>query len=216
MRFIGHLDLLKFFQRAVKRAGLPVSYSKGFNPHQIVGFAIPLPLGMASVGEYVDIEFENDIEPEVIVEKLNSAMTDGISILNARKLNSGEKGCAAVIAAAVYEAEFNLKTDNIEHIISDIMLRSEINVERTSKHKTKVVDIRPDIFEVSSITEKNNTEKNSVVLKFTIATGSQRNLKPELFIKYIYDFTGNEFEPLKIKYKRIDLLKEENGILTSL
>ena len=66
VRFVGHLDLLKLFQRAIKRAGIPVAYSNGFNPHQLIGFAIPLPLGMASVGEYVDVELKEEVSEDII------------------------------------------------------------------------------------------------------------------------------------------------------
>ena len=58
LRFIGHLDVMRFFQKAIRRAKLDVSYTKGFSPHQIISFAAPMPLGMTSEGEYFDGEFD--------------------------------------------------------------------------------------------------------------------------------------------------------------
>ena len=56
IRFIGHLDVMRFFQKAIRRAGIDVAYSKGFSPHQIMAFAAPLGVGLLSNGEYMDIE----------------------------------------------------------------------------------------------------------------------------------------------------------------
>ena len=91
MIYIGHLDLLKFFQRTIKRAGLPIAYSLGFNPHQLMIFAIPLSLGVSSVGEYLDIQLKQDMSCEEIENRLNSTMPLGIKILSVRKLVEGEK-----------------------------------------------------------------------------------------------------------------------------
>lgn len=59
MRFIGHLDVMRFFQKALRRAGIDVAYSTGFSPHQIMSFASPLGVGMCSYGEYMDIELRS-------------------------------------------------------------------------------------------------------------------------------------------------------------
>ena len=56
MRFIGHLDVMRFFQKAIRRAGIDVAYSEGFSPHQIMSFAAPLGVGLSSNGEYLDLE----------------------------------------------------------------------------------------------------------------------------------------------------------------
>ena len=75
LRFVSHLDLMRLFQRAVRRAGLPIGYSHGFNPHQLMSFGNPLSLGMTSIGEYCDFEFETPVEPREIAERLGAVMT---------------------------------------------------------------------------------------------------------------------------------------------
>lgn len=55
MKFIGHLDVMRFFQKAIRRAGIPIAYTEGFSPHQIMSFAAPLGVGLTSDGEYLDI-----------------------------------------------------------------------------------------------------------------------------------------------------------------
>lgn len=212
VRFVGHLDLLKLFQRAIKRAGIPVAYSNGFNPHQLIGFAIPLPLGMASVGEYVDVELKEEVSEDIIKEKLNSAMPDGIDILDVRKYTKDDKSCAAIVEAALYEIYLNDKIDDFSNVISNMLGQETLEIERTSKHKTKVVDIKPDIFSIEEIEGKNG----NTAFKTVISTGSQKNLKAELLVKYIYGYIQKEYEPLKVEYKRLELYRNDNGKFVAL
>ncbi len=206
IRFIGHLDLLKVFQRAVKRGEIPISYSNGFNPHQLMGFAIPLPLGMASVGEYIDIEIKEEMPSDEIMYRLNEVMPEGIEILAVRKFTKNDKSCAAIVEAALYEITLDEKIVDFSRIIKNMFLQESFEIEKISKRKTKIADIKPDIFSLDELQNDNVT-----VFKTVISTGSQRNLKPELLVKYIYKYIGKEYEPLKIKYKRIEILKNADG-----
>lgn len=81
LRFIGHLDIMRFFQKAIRRAKLDVSYSKGFSPHQMISFAAPMPLGMTSEGEYFDGEFESVTTTEDMMARLNAMMPPEIQVL---------------------------------------------------------------------------------------------------------------------------------------
>ncbi len=200
--FIGHLDFLKFFQRTIKRAGLPIAYSLGFNPHQLITFAIPLPLGTSSIGEYVDIQLKTDMECDVIKEKLNSTMPLGIEILSVRKIKEGEKTCAASVEAGLYNIILPEVYDNIEKAVCKIIDSSEINVERTVKKKTKITNIRPLIY---SISIKEN------IINTLIATGSQSNLKPEILVSEIFKVMEKEYVPYKIDIERLELYKSEKG-----
>ena len=71
MRYVGHLDLMRFFQKAVKRSELPIKYSEGFNPHQIMSFASPLGVGLTSAGEYIDIHFKEHVPADAAIKALN-------------------------------------------------------------------------------------------------------------------------------------------------
>ena len=205
MIYIGHLDLLTFFQRAVKRAELPIAYSKGFNPHQQMSFAAPLSLGSYGYGEYVDIELEEPVSEDEIMTRLNAAMNKGLVILEVRRLEESEKTGAAIVTAADYRVTLNLKTDKIEGVVKELMALDTMDIERTSKHKTKVVNIRPFIYELAA---DNSGEKT--VLSMKIAAGSANNLKPELLCKYIYEYMGLEFAPYELVIERLNLLKGDS------
>ncbi len=92
VKFIGHLDVLRYFQKAVRRSGLKIAYSQGFHPHQIMSFASPLGVGITSEGEYMDMELVADYTPQEIVDALNTAMVEGFTVLSARILPDPENG----------------------------------------------------------------------------------------------------------------------------
>ena len=91
MRFIGHLDVLRYFQKAFRRAQIPVSYSQGFSPHQILSFTSPLGIGLTSDAEYLDMELEECPHPEEMVAWMNTAMNDEIDSLRAQQQPKDEE-----------------------------------------------------------------------------------------------------------------------------
>jgi radical SAM-linked protein len=88
MKYVGHLDLLKLFQRAVNRSGLPVAYSQGFNPHQRLSFALPLPLGAEGLAELVEIEWQKQLPADQIIESLNQQTPAGLTSPHTSDLQS--------------------------------------------------------------------------------------------------------------------------------
>ncbi len=205
MRFTGHLDLLKIIQRATKRAELPVAFSSGFNPHQQVSFALPLPIGMSSVGEYVDIEFDVKVPGNTILEELNKQMpVSGLRITSVREFAEGEKSGAALTEAASYEIILPVEKDAVNpKIVEDILKAEQIVIPKKTKSGVNDTDIRPDIFSLCL---------DGNILRATLAAGSSRSLKPELVAEYMLSLAGVEFGAFTIKYHRLDLLqKTENG-----
>lgn len=79
-KFLGHLDIVRYFQKAIRRSGLNVRYSEGFNPHQLLYFAAPLGLGQTSDGEYMDAEFWEDYSADELMERLSAQMSEGFAI----------------------------------------------------------------------------------------------------------------------------------------
>ncbi|MCL1787840.1 MAG: TIGR03936 family radical SAM-associated protein, partial [Defluviitaleaceae bacterium] len=98
LRFIGHLDFLKVFQQTIRRSALPIAYSQGFNPHQILSFALPLPLGMESAHDYADITLTTEVPYDEIVNRLNKSVPQGLHFFAAYGV-TGPPAAAATIAA---------------------------------------------------------------------------------------------------------------------
>lgn len=80
MRFIGHLDIMRYFQKAMRRAEIDICYSEGFSPHQIMSFASPLGVGITSDGEYLDIEVNSTRSSEASIKALNDTMVEGVEV----------------------------------------------------------------------------------------------------------------------------------------
>lgn len=204
--FLGHLDLQKVFQRAVKRSKLPVSYSNGFNPHQQMSFALPLPLGMEGLCEYIDIELDIQIDTDEIIDRLNHSLPEGIKIIHAKLMEEGEKSSAALIIRAVYDTvlpyDENLKS-RLDELISNILKHEEIVVTKRTKGGIKESDIRKDIFDIT-----NKSSDESIALEMILSAGSMSNLKADVVIDYIYKKAEIEYNPFETRYVRKELLMQ--------
>ncbi len=170
VRFIGHLDLMRFFQKAVRRAGLKVAYSQGYSPHQLMSFASPLGVGQTTDGDYIDIEFEPDeAEPQIIMERLNSVLTDEVFITGIEKMPEGFKNSMALLKSAAYmitakpkainkdesdsrNRQTNNKSGNngvffsgYEQKFEDFYDQNEIIVTKKTKKSERTIDLKPAI-----------------------------------------------------------------------
>ena len=91
MKFIGHLDIMRYFQKAMRRADVEIRYSEGFSPHQIMSFAAPLGVGLTGSGEYLDIEVLSTDSSKEMVRRLNDVMVEDMEILSYKKI--GRASC---------------------------------------------------------------------------------------------------------------------------
>jgi len=169
LRYIGHLDLLKVFQQTIRRAGLPMAYSQGFNPHMMLSFALPLPLGMASHNDYADISLEREMPMAELISKLNGNAPKGLCINNALKFEG--PGAAALVSAADYLINLpsDINQDIVNKAIQSLLSCETIVIPKKTKSGIKDTDIKPDIFSISS-------DDDSINL--CLAAGSGRFLNP--------------------------------------
>ena len=89
MKFIGHLDMMRFFQKVLRRAEIDIAFTEGFSPHMVMSFALPLGVGMTSDSEYVDIEIKTPISTREALERLNSVMVEGVQVTGFRQIEDG-------------------------------------------------------------------------------------------------------------------------------
>ncbi len=211
MVYIGHLDLMKLFHRTFKKADIPIGYSWGFNPHQLTIFAVPLALGVSSVGEVLDIQLTEKMDCDEIKDRLNQSLPDGISVLQVIELEFSAKSCASAVSYADYCVTLDDKYQDIQNVVNEIMVAKEINIERTVKKKTKTVNIRPLIKSIAVDNEGGKTE-----IYTNIATGSQGNLKIDVLLEYIYEKLGAEFRFEKTDILRCTLYTDNKGELLPL
>ena len=107
VKFVGHLDTMRYFQKAIRRANLPVAFSGGYSPHMIMSFAAPLGVGTESLGEYFDLELAETVPTSEITRRLDAVMVEGVHVLSTRQVEDGKAGKAmSLVAAADYYVEF--------------------------------------------------------------------------------------------------------------
>jgi radical SAM-linked protein len=142
-KYISHLDTLRTLHRAFRRADLPIAYSKGFNPHASISIAAPLSLGIGSNAEYADIELESYVEGNIVMEKLNSALPNGIRILKVININKKMPSSMAIVEGAKYIIGLNHKTDknSINAIITSILNSEDIMMLKKTKSGEKMVKV---------------------------------------------------------------------------
>jgi radical SAM-linked protein len=146
-RFFSHHDLMRFFERAIMRTGLPVRFTQGFNPRPRMVFVSPLSLGIASKCEHLEIEFCRHIPKEDVVSKVSAFMLDGMKIVGAEELPLRRKGRvekAFTLKFSGFSQDIT-KHDGIKNAIEILRSDSEMVIQRTSKGKVREINISPSI-----------------------------------------------------------------------
>lgn len=216
LKFIGHLDVMRFFQKAMRRADIPIAFTTGYSPHMIMSFAQPLGIGITSEGEYLDIELSDFITSEEAVSRLNQVMAEGIDVQSLVQISEDKKHSGmTIVAAADYlvlpkEAEalslseYNSKEflfpEEWSEKITEFLKQPEIIVLKKTKRSEKNVDIKPMIYEFSM-------KPAGICLK--LAAGSESNLKPNLVMETFLAFIGEKNYPLH--YHRRELYTKKPG-----
>ncbi|MDL2289676.1 TIGR03936 family radical SAM-associated protein, partial [Clostridia bacterium OttesenSCG-928-F22] len=117
VRYISHLDIQRLFGRAFRRTDIPITYSKGFNPHPVLSFAMALPLGQTSSGEYMDIGLDAAVSTEEFIEKCNASLPQGIRILEARMVGDKFPSLMSKVLLADYTIKVPLPEGEIERAV---------------------------------------------------------------------------------------------------
>ena len=175
VKFVGHLDTMRYFQKAIRRANLPVAFSGGYSPHMIMSFAAPLGVGVTSTGEYFDMELTETLPTDEICQRLDAQMVQGVKILSARQVEDGKASKAmSLVAAADYLVEFRegkAPEEGWQDKISDFLAQPEITVMKKTKRSEKEIDIRPFIYKMELQGDK---------IFMMLASASANYTKPEL------------------------------------
>ena len=178
-RYISHLDLLRTFARAGRRAGLPLAFTQGFNPHPKITFAAPLSVGIAGLGEFADIELTGYLPDDDVRIALSSSLPEGLRILEARTVPMPVKSLMAAVERAVYRASAVLgqvlSQEELTGSVNAFLDLHEIWTERRGKKAAaKKYNIREGIFSL-----KGTIEGDVILLEMEIKTGSSGNVRCE-------------------------------------
>ncbi|MBR4027776.1 MAG: TIGR03936 family radical SAM-associated protein [Lachnospiraceae bacterium] len=246
MKFIGHLDMLRYFQKAMRRAEIDICYSEGFSPHQIMSFAAPLGVGITSDGEYFDIEVNSTTSTKEALQALNATMVDGVEVTGYVKLPDNAKTAMSIVTAADYYLTFKEQTSysitNLDNLTQN-KVNDKTDLTYQNNHtspysvdewneKINECFTSKDTFTIIKKTKKSEKEIDLKPLVYEIkaverdgkpaificvSTGSTTNIKPELVLASIYEKLGIKYDETAIAIHRNDVYTaDENGAFISL
>ena len=213
MIYTSHLDMVRLFKRVFTRAGLALTYSQGYNPHPRMSFAVPLPLGYASLGEWVSFRLDEEVPPERILELLKPAMPEGISLISCKELGEGKETLSGLCEAAEYEIRIpkeKVEDRWTEETAVSFLSQPEILIEKKAKKGKKRIwvtkDIRPMILSL-----RIEEVDNNYIMFTTLEAGSQSNLSPEHLITAFFRFTEQPLPREYVAITRVRLIFQPQG-----
>ena len=207
MKFIGHLDMMRYFQKVMRRADVDIRYSEGFSPHQIMSFAAPLGVGITSDGEYFDIEVHSTKSSEEMIADMNNTMVDGVEITGYVALPDNAKPAMSIVAAADYLLSYKegyevpLTVEEWKAHVAELFTnQNTFTIIKKTKKSEREVDLKPLVyaFDVIEVDGK-------PAFYINVSTGSVDNIKPELLLASMYEKLSLEYNESAIAIHRKDV-----------
>jgi len=181
VRWLGHLDILRTFERAIRRAGLPIAFSTGFNPRERLAFASALSTGVTGAAEPAIIELTETVPPEEIVHRLNTALPPAIRIADCEEIpDAGSRDILNAFDRADYDVVCDCPVEfeaaAVAGAICSLLEQTSIAITREREGRSKSVDIQPLLHHLAVIPERPASDR--IVLQMQLAVGEQGNAKP--------------------------------------
>ncbi len=206
VRYISHLDFVRVLNRTVRRSDLPVTYTIGFNPHPVMVVALPLSVGTTSEDEYIDIDFDEKVDEQVVLQRFNKAFGGGIKVKRVKCLAEGD-----LSFKKLNEASYKVTVEQAGETVPDIdafLGLDSIVVSKKSKSAVKDVDIKKDIKRLEII----KSEGNYIQLSMTLPAGNEYNLKPELVVEAMGKYIPG-FEAVFVQSHRVALMADGRSFI---
>ena len=196
MQYISHLDLQRTLGRVFIRAGLPLWFTKGFNPHPKLNFAMPLSVGTQSECELLDLRFKVDMDPAEVMERMNRQLTDELRVLEVYV----PKTKFSDIAYAAYEYEIHIEGADsaLAERMSALLHTAPLMMIKRTKSGEKEMDIIPQI---RSADISYDAESNCIRIAAELSATTDHFLNPELVMSALIQHCGiMQGDPMKEYY----------------
>ena len=209
IRHIGHLDIQRSVQRGLRRSGLPVAYSQGFNPHILITFASALSTGACGKREIMDVTMAEEVDEEEFLTRMNRAMPPEMQLKEARAVDSKHPSLMGMVRAAVYDLAIRDEETGRMLIaaIPAMMEKERIPAMRKTKTKLTEVDIKTLILDISG-------EGNHI--RATLILNERESCKPQMLLDALKETAGITEEVRMLVTRESLLGEDENGTLTPL
>ena len=207
LRWIAHLDLMRTWERTIRRATLPLSYTQGFSPHPRIALAAPLPVGVSGTRELIDLWLEEDISSSDVAKRLTAAMPPGLAVSAVEQVSDQLPSMQSCIEAARYEIRFDrdaLEIDALGIAIDELLARETLDWEEQRGEKKRRYDIRATILELAV----RAAEDGATVLSMHLSLLEGRTGRPAQVLRAL----GVEAEPLAIVRASIELSEAASAV----
>lgn len=197
-KYMSHLDLMRCMTRTIRRAGVPIWYTEGFNPHPFMTFAMPLSLGTAGLCETMDVRLTDSMSFDEVKTRLNNVLCEGIKVtrvdyqnLKATEINSAEYKITLSVDG--------MSGDDLCGRLNQYLSQDEIIVQKKNKKKQLVdIDIKPHVMAFSV-----EPQDSSAVLSIKLPSGTGLNINPNIILKGFSTLLGSDYEVCDIVRERI-------------
>lgn len=199
LRFIGHLDIMRYFQKAIRRSDIDIAYSTGFSPHQIMSFAAPLGVGVESEGEYFDIEVNSVTTAEDMIARLNAEMAEGMTITGIRILSDNAKNAMASVKAASYRLRWKdgySPEYNLSEAVAEFLSKEEVLYTKQTAKSVIERNLKEAVYELKAMDER--------TIYMLVDASSAGNVKPGAVVECLAGFYGKKYDSNAIQVTRED------------
>ena len=236
VRHIGHLDIQRAVQRALRRSGIPVRYTEGFHPHTVLSFASPLPVGASGAFELMEFALAAECDPGEVLSSMQNAMPPSLPVFDGRAVPDSHPKLAAMLKMADYRATFDgtPAAHQMADAVGAFLEQREIIALRKTKSGEKPCDIRPMIYQLhveanehagtanqteikktpdfhehTEINERAEINEQTVAFVFRVSLTEKETLKPDLLLQTLSRHAGVALPAYRLHRQR--LLAELHG-----
>ena len=215
MRFLSHLDLVRLFKRAIRKAGVQVGFSNGFNPHELINIVQPLSLGYEGSGEYFEIDTLEEYQPELLMEGLNSALPEGIRFILCKEIPVTKINMSGKCEYAVYRAYLPPSEKFTRDKVMEFLLADKVLITKKDKKTKQLVekDVKKYIINFCFPDDT----KDGIIIDMLLRCASNETLNPGKLLESIIKYTGSDIKPEDIMIRRDALIgRNSEGVLNTL
>jgi radical SAM-linked protein len=175
MKYVTHLDMMRFWERALRRAQIPVSYSEGFSPHPQIALAAPLAVGTTSDGELMDVFLQERMTPRAFIEALSTQLPPAISLTGARETGMALPSLQADVRAAEYEVDAPVPAGvDVDQAIATVLAAESIPWQHKREDEVKAYDLRPLVIELHALARDESSVRLRMLLRNDSTAGAGR------------------------------------------
>lgn len=177
LRYISHLDLMRLWQRVLRRAEIPLAYSQGYNPRPKIALASPLALGITGKREVMDLFLERRISPLAFAKRMDKELLAGLEIASVEEVDLTLPSLQSQVVLSEYRVtvESSLPEECVRERLERMLAAPSLPRRRERKGKSKEYDLRP-LIEALRLEEKRD---NTLVLLMRLRTGSRGTARPD-------------------------------------